>query len=163
MRRWTRPALRQLLELQHRNLLDSVAGLTETTMETLCVDGDWTVRDVLAHVLSWNEYCALLIAQWPEPDPAAIAEWTWRADDTEATLNARLLAARAGLDCIALADGLATCHRKIMTAYDRFGDADFDSEGPTWGGTGMLSCFLYEIYLHEAEHAAEILAARAGE
>ena len=163
MQRWTRPALRDLMAEQHTNLMDSIGGLTEATMVSAQVCGVWTIRDVLAHVLSWNEYCAHLLAQWPPPDPATVAEWAWRDGDTMDTVNERLLAARAHLSLIDIADGLSTYHRKIMTAFDRFSDAQLNEEGQTWDGVGPLSCFFFEIYAHEAEHAAQIWAYRAGE
>lgn len=163
MARWSRPALRAMMEAQNTNLMDSITGLTEATMVSTPVCGVWTIRDVLAHVMSWNELCVHLLAQWPEPDPATIQEWDWQPGDTMDSMNARLLAARAHLTIIDIADGLATCHRRIMTAFDRFRDADLTSEGLTWGGPGVLSCFFYEIFHHEAEHAAQIWAYRAGE
>ena len=61
-----------MMEEQHANLLDACAGLDEATMLATPVCGVWSIRDVLAHVASWNEYCAALIAQWPKPDPATI-------------------------------------------------------------------------------------------
>ncbi|MCC6169630.1 MAG: DinB family protein [Caldilineaceae bacterium] len=161
--RWSRPALRALMEAQNTNLLDSIAGLSEVTMVATPVCGVWSIRDVLAHVLSWNEYCVHLLAQWPEPNPATIAEWLWQPGDTMDSMNARLMEARTQLTIIEIADGLATCHRKIMTAFDRFGDADLQSEGHAWGGPGVLSGFFYEIALHEAEHATQVWAYRAGE
>lgn len=163
MARWSRPALRSLMETQNTHLMDSIAGLTEATMLSTPVCGTWTIRDVLAHVLSWNELCVHLLAQWPEPTPATVEAWDWQPGDTMDTMNARLLAARAHLNIIDIVDGLTTCHRKIMTAFDGFSDGDLNSEGQTWGGPGVLSCFFFEIYQHEAEHAAQIWAYRAGE
>jgi hypothetical protein len=163
MRRWPRPALRSLLEQQYANLLDSVAGLTETTMGTVQVCGIWSIRDVLAHVLSWNEGCVQFLAGWPEPDPATVAKWTWQPGDTMDGMNGRLMAARAGLDPVAIADGLATAHRKMMTIFDRMSDGELQSEGLTWGGPGVLSCFFFEVAMHEAEHAVQIWGYRAGE
>lgn len=161
--RWSRPKLRALMEAQNTNLMNSIAGLTEATMLATPVCGVWSIRDVLAHVLSWNEYGVRLITGWPQPDPASISEWAWQPGDTMDSMNDRLMAARAHLNIIEIADGLATCHRKIMTAFDRFSDADLESEGYTWGRPGVLSSLFYELYLHEAEHAAQIWAYRAEE
>jgi hypothetical protein len=163
MTRWSRPALRALMVEQHENLMDSMGGLSEATMLAEQVCGHWTIRDVLAHVLSWSEYCVHLLTHWPEPDAALVSEWAWQEGDTMAIMDERLLAARTHLTMIDIADGLSTCHRKIMTAFDRFSDADLQSEGMTWGGPGVLSNFFFEIYTHEAEHAAHIWAYQTGE
>jgi uncharacterized damage-inducible protein DinB len=160
--RWGRAGLRRLMIEQHNNFMNSIAGLTETTLLATQVCGVWSIRDVLAHVLSWNEYCAKLLKQWPEPTPETISEWTARERETMTMLNDRYMAARAHLTMIEIADGLTTEHRRIMRSFDRASDTDLVSEGLTWGGSGVMSNFFYEISVHEAEHAAQIWAFRAG-
>jgi hypothetical protein len=126
------------------------------------VCGTWTIRDVYAHVLSWNEYCVKLLRHWPEPNPEVISQWAWQEDDTMASFNERMMAAHAHLTMIEIADGLTTEYRRMMRVFDKMSDADLCSEGLTWGGPGVLSNFFYEIFVHEAEHAAQIWAYRAG-
>lgn len=162
LERWGRAELRKLMAEQHNNFMESMAGLTEETMLSTKVCGEWTIRDVFAHVLGWNEYCSLLLRQWPEPDPERIREWEWREGDTTATFNERMMAARAHLTMIEIADGLTTEYRRMMRVFDRKSDAELCSEGRTWDGPGVLSNFFYEIFVHEAEHAAQIWAFRAG-
>lgn len=162
LERWGRAGLRRLMVEQHDNLMNSMAGLTEETMLTTQVCGVWTIRDVFAHVLSWNEVCSLLLRQWPEPNPEMIGEWKWLEGDTMTAMNSRLMAARTHLTMIEIADGLTTEFRRMMRTFDRAGDADLRSEGLTWGGPGTLSNFFYEIFVHEAEHAAQVWAFRAG-
>lgn len=160
--RWGRDGLRRLMQEQHANLMDAIGGLTETTMLTTQVCGEWTIRDVLAHVLSWNDYCSRLLRQWPEPDPATVAEWQWLEGDSMAAMNKRLMAQRAHLNLIEIADGLTTEYRRILRVFDEMQEHDLTSIGMTWGGPGPLDCFFYEIFVHEAEHAAQIWAYRAG-
>ena len=160
--RWTRAGMRAMMEEQHANLLDACAGLDEATMLATPVCGGWSIRDVLAHVASLNEYCAILITHWPEPDPATIREWEWQPGDTIATQNERLMVPRRAMTLIEIYDALSTYHRRMLTAFDRFSEAELASVGATWGEPGPLGCFFYEIYVHEAEHAAQIWAYRAG-
>lgn len=160
--RWGRDGLRKLMVEQHENFMDGMAGLTEETMVAVQVCGEWSIRDVYAHVLSWNEYCSLLLRGWPEADAEKIGEWQWRKGDTFATFNARLLEARRALTMIEICDGLTTEYRRILRVFDRASDDDLVSEGLTWGGPGVMSNFFYDIFLHEAEHAAQIWAYRAG-
>lgn len=162
LERWGRDGLRRLMVEQHDNLMNSMAGLTEETMLSTPVCGAWTIRDVFAHVLSWNEVCSLLLRQWPEPDPEMIREWKWLEGDSMTAMNNRLMAARTHLTMIEIADGLTTEYRRMMRTFDRASDADLRSEGLTWGGPGVLSNFFYEIFVHEAEHAAQVWAFRAG-
>jgi uncharacterized damage-inducible protein DinB len=162
LQRWGRAGLRKLMVEQHSNLMESMSGLSEETMLAAQVCGVWTIRDVFAHVLSWNEVCSLLLRHWPEPKPELIAEWKWLQGDSMAAMNERLLAARAHLTMIEIADGLTTEFRRMLRVFDKASDEALCSEGLTWGGPGVMSNFFYEIYVHEAEHAAQIWAFRAG-
>lgn len=162
LERWGRSGLRQLMFEQHNNLMESMAGLTEETMLSAQVCGVWTIRDVFAHVLGWNEYCSRLLRGWPEPNPETISEWRWLEGDTMTAMNERMMAARTHLTMIEIADGLTTEYRRMMRVFERASDAALCSEGLTWGGPGVMSNFFYEIFVHEAEHAAQIWAFRAG-
>lgn len=161
MQRWSRPELRRFLVQQMENLMDSVGGLSEQTILTATVDGQWTIRDTLVHVLAWQEVCVSLLRHWPTTPPEAITEWQFREGELIDDLNARLREARAGLHMIDVMDGLMTCYRRILTRFDQFGDAELREAGQTWNGTGVLSCFFYDIACHSAEHAEEIWVYRA--
>ncbi len=161
MQRWQRADLRQFLAQQHTNLMDSIGGLTETTILTTFVCGEWSIRDVLAHVLSWNEFAYLVLKQWPEPDKAALKAWLPDGAISTASkldgINARLLAARNDLDMIAIADWLTTYHRRTLRLFDKLSDEALASQGDyAWGETGEAARFLYEFALHEIEHAEQI-------
>jgi uncharacterized damage-inducible protein DinB len=156
MRRWSRAGLRRFFDRQYCELLDSVAGLTEADLLRSTPADPWSLRDLLAHVLGWNEFCYLLLDQWPAPKPDSIQAWAWQPGETEDAYNARLLARQQHLDPIAIADGLVTYHRRMLRLFDAFTDDQLASTGQTWGGAGELSGFYFEIALHEVEHAAEI-------
>lgn len=162
LERWGRAGLRRLLIEQHENLMNGMAGLTEETMLSVQVCGVWSIRDVYAHVLSWNEYCSLLIRKWPQPDPALLTEWTTLEALGMTVMNERMMERGAHLTMIEIADGLTTEFRRMMRVFDRASDAALNGVGLTWGGPGVLSHFFYEVVMHEAEHAAQIWAFRAG-
>jgi hypothetical protein len=162
LERWGRAGMRKMMVEQHDNFMNGMAGLTEATMTSAQVCGAWTIRDVYAHVWSWNEYCAKLLRQWPQPNLETVAEWQWREGDTTDSMNTRLLAARSHLTMIEIADGLTTEFRRMMRVFERASDEKLCSEGMTWGGPGVMSNFFYEIFVHEAEHGAQIWAFRAG-
>lgn len=161
MERWSRPDLRLFLFRQHNNLMDGLSGLTEETVLTTQVCGSWSIRDVLAHVLSWNEFAYAVLVGWPTVAPAKIAAWQG-ADGIDA-INARLMAARADLNMIDLCDGLMTYHRRILRAFDRASDEQLRSISQHGlGNEGSLSAFFYRFALHEARHAEDIWHFRAG-
>jgi uncharacterized damage-inducible protein DinB len=54
--------LQRLAQAKER-LFDSFAGLDQETLCTACVVGDWTVKDILGHIVSWDkEYRASIEA-----------------------------------------------------------------------------------------------------
>lgn len=162
MQRWSRPALRAFVIRQHTNLMDGMSGLTEATMLNTQVCGYWSIRDVLTHVLAWNEFASVVLQGWPRVAVEKLEPWQG-AGDTDA-LNARLLAERAPLNMIDICDGLMTQHRRRLRAFDRASDADLCSSGDYgWGEEGTLSGLFYSFALHEAEHAEAIWRFRAGE
>lgn len=160
MQRWTQPTLRYFLTTQHNQLMDSISHLSEETIIATVVCGEWTIRDVLVHVLSWNEYASAVLQQWPDAAHESLTPWLDGngVDD----INATLLAERAGLNMIDICDGLMTYHRRILRHFDSV-DADqlsaFGDYG--WGEQGALSNFFYGFALHETEHAEDIWRYRA--
>lgn len=158
MRRWQRRALRTFLVRQHNNLMESIAGLHEDTLVAVRIGGTWTIRDVLAHLLSWNEFGYLVLKGWPQADRATLAPWLAVSEsDTIHDVNARLLAARADLDMIAVADGLATCHRRMLRIFDCADDETLAGEGDYgWGERGEMARFFYFLAQHDMEHAEAI-------
>jgi uncharacterized damage-inducible protein DinB len=161
MQRWDRAGLRAFVAAQHKTLMDGIAGLTEATLLSEQVCGHWTIRETLAHVLSWNEHAYRLLSGWPHPAPEEIAEWPDEMNMDK--LNEHLLAARADLDMIGIADGLMTYYRRLLRLYDAATDAELSSMGRTWLGTAAMSVQFYEMAIHELEHAEDIWRFRAAE
>lgn len=161
MRRWQPQTLRAFLVRQDANLMDSLGGLTEAMLTAPGAIGGWSLRDVLVHILAWREYGYRVAKQWPQVDRAALAPWL-EGDDGDA-INAGLLAARAALNMIDIADGLTTYHRRLLTLLDRADAAHLATHGdPGWGEASELSAFVYGLTLHEIEHAEEIWQWRVG-
>ncbi len=162
MQRWSRAALRAFLGHQHNNLMDGLSGLTEATLLATPVCGIWSIRDVLAHVLSWNEFEYIVLTGWPEVAPAKIE--AWQGVDGIDAINRRLMAARADRNMIDICDGLMTHHRRILRAFDRASDAQLRTVSKYNGREeSSLAAFFYRFALHEARHAEDIWHFRAGE
>ncbi len=173
--RWGRDRLFTFYRRHFNSLLDAITGLTETSCTAVPVCGDWTVRDVLAHILAWDEYVVELVKRWPDislpsrqspasasPESASadpLAQWISGDDETR---NARLHDARAGLSMIEVLDNLATCHRQIVSRCQRLSEEKLRTEVEyDWGERGNLVNLLVSMSAHTADHAADIYAARA--
>ncbi|MEZ4677248.1 MAG: DinB family protein [Caldilineaceae bacterium] len=159
MQRWSR-GLPRIPRPTAYHLMDSISGLSEETIVATAVCGEWSIRDVLVHVLSWSEYEYAVLKQWPDTTHESLTPWLDGngVDD----INAALLAERATLNMIDVCDGLTTYHRRILRYFDKCSDEQLaDSGDYGWGEEGMLSGFLYGFALHEAEHAEDIWYYRA--
>lgn len=161
MARWSRADLRALIDRQHTLVLESVAGLTEEQILSVTAGGDWSMRDLLVHIMAWSEYTVAALDGWPHPAPAAVGVYAAGPARDEDAVNADLMAARAGLNMIEIADGLATFHRRTLNRYDALDDEALASEGDyVWGEVGPLSALLFALTLHQAEHAEALWRAR---
>ena len=172
--RWGRDRLFSFYRRHFNSLLDAITGLTEESCITVPVSGNWAVRDLLAHILAWDEYVLELVKRWPDislPDAQTSGQEIRREDDLSHwasgdvdTVNARLHEARAELSMIEVLDGLATCHRRIVSRCRRLSDEEMRTEVEyDVGEKGNVVNLLVSTSAHTADHAAEIYAARADE
>jgi uncharacterized protein (TIGR03083 family) len=159
LHRWGRAGMKTFLERQQEDLLDAIGGLSEQSLTEVPVCGSWSTRDVLAHVLAWEEYAWAVVQQWPNPDWASLS--TWLQDSSMDDVNAQLLAEKADFTMIDILDWLSTFHRRIMKQFDSLSDEELERPGDYgWGESGTLAGFLYEIAMHKAVHAVDIWQAR---
>lgn len=145
---------RHMLRERH-DFLNAIGGMHESEMVSLEACGYWTVRDLMAHVLSWDEEIYRTVQHWTgERDwqDGALYDDEW---------NEREVNARAALDVIDLADGLATYHRRTLQFCDSAAPADLVTVARApWGEPMALLSLLYEMAGHDAVHRADIEAMR---
>lgn len=132
-------------ELEHlarswQNLLDADAGIPEERMVEPGVVGEWSVKDVLAHVAYWDndrlERIDRFVNGLPEPD-----ETDWQA------VNERVYAERRDWPLADVRRDLLDTHERLLTALCH--------------APGYDHALLQEDWEHYDEHAAEIRAWRA--
>ena len=159
LQRWGRERVLAFYRRQFNNLLDAITGLSEDSCVSIPVCGVWSVRDILAHALVWDEYALETVRQWPAVDLAQLAPWIEEDDDT---VNDRLMAGKSDLSMIDLLDGLATVHRRIVSRCRRLSEPQFQTEAAfNQAERGNVIFLLVSMSAHTADHAAEIYAARA--
>lgn len=157
--RWGRDGALAFYGEQFKDLLDSITGLMESCCLSVPVCGAWSVRDVLAHTLVWDEYAWALIGSWPDIDLAKVAPWMEQQVDAT---NERLMAQKSDLSMIDLLDGLATVHRRIVRKFSSLSDDRLQAEASINGNErGNAVYLLISMAAHMADHAAQIYAARA--
>ena len=159
LRRWGREQILAFYRRQFNHMLDSITGLSEETCVSAAVCGGWSLRDILTHILVWDEYTWEIIRRWPQVDLDVLAPWISGNDDA---VNARLMARKADLTMIDLLDRLATVHRRICGQFRRLADDQLSTEvAYNHAEKGNAVFLLISMAAHTADHAAAVYAARA--
>jgi uncharacterized damage-inducible protein DinB len=146
-----RAEFRFIISNERNGFLNALGGMFEQDMFSVEVCGYWTVKDVMAHVLSWDEEILRTVEHWTVERPwqdGALYDDEW---------NEMEVAKRADLDVIALADGLATEHRRLLQAFDSLGDEELAATSVApWGERMSLLSFLHEMALHNSTHRKDL-------
>jgi len=153
----TREDVRQSLARERAALLAALDGLSEQEMARPGAVGSWSVRDVLAHLLAWEEEAVtrleLLAAERPQ-------DIDWISDEDEQKLeawNARAQQRYAGLALAEVMRRLKEVQGRILVALDSLSDERLGTDaGPVPVRNWLPDC----TYAHEQEHCADILAWR---
>lgn len=128
-----------ILARSWQNLLDADAGIPEERMDEPGVAGEWSVKDVLAHVAYWdNEDLAAVerfVNSVPVPEDAE-----WQA------VNEQVFAERRGWPLADVRRDLLDTHERLLTALRH--------------APGYDLALLKESWEHYDEHGAEIRAWR---
>lgn len=146
-----RTEFRFIISDERNRFLNALGGMFEQDMFSVEVCGYWTVKDVMAHMLSWDEEILRTVEHWTGERPwqdGALYDDEW---------NEMEVAKRADLDVIALADGLATEHRRLLQAFDALSDEELAVTSVTpWNERMALVSFLYEMALHNSTHRKDL-------
>lgn len=110
-----------------RGLMEAIAGIPDARLAEPGVAGDWSVKDVLAHIAFWEDQLVEQIDRrmsgTPQPDDEG---------DVEVT-NAREYEARRDWTVERVRDDLLRGHERMLTSLRAVPDIPAgDVEGDTW-------------------------------
>ncbi len=140
------------LEAARADLLRAIGGLSEREMTVLPVVGEWTVRDILAHISGWAAWDLTAIRGILAGDSADFSP----IQDVDA-FNARLVYERSdwplGRILIEMEETLDATRELLagMSEDDIFASEQF--QGPYWRN---LAEWLQVAWEHEREHAVQM-------
>ena len=125
---------------------ESYAGLSEAQMTTPGVAGEWSVRDILAHVATWEEealkYLPLIIEGGRPPRYASYGGLD--------AFNARMTEAKRGLSLADVLAHLAETHRQLVAYLRNVPEEQFTTE------TRFRHRLRLDTYSHYPLHARMI-------
>ena len=143
--------LRERLRRAQAEFLAATEGIDPDTMV-----GGWSLRDVVAHLVDWNE--EILLAA--EHRLGRVAEPAHHPIVDHDRFNAESAARHVGDDWLALKDELArTVERAVATAAELEDRLEEPTEHP-WNNRGTIRDLFHGVCGHQEEHTAELRAAR---
>jgi hypothetical protein len=135
-------------------LLYSVLGLEEVALTSVPVGGDWTAKDMLAHVAAWE---AWTVGRLDLALSGRAAEIVGVDDETE---NPRIHAERKDWPlCRSLAE-LSRTHAGLLRALEAASEEDLGRELAVPWGRVRPNRWLEMMVEHDQEHTASIVAWR---
>jgi hypothetical protein len=151
----TREGVRESLARERGKLLAALDGLSEEEMARPGAVGSWSVRDVLAHVLAWEDEAVARLDLLAAGRPQDFARIT--TDEELEAWNSSAHRRYAGLPRAEVMRRLEDVQGRIVAGLDSLSDERLATdEGPVPVHNWLPEC----SYAHEEEHCADILAWR---
>jgi hypothetical protein len=128
-------------------------GLTEDELTRSGTVGDWSLKDLFAHIAGWEEEAARRINEIANGQGESL---TWPTREEEDAFNASAVEKSRGLSADQVMKRLEECHQDLMDMLATFGDelavANLEVTAAEWvpGWT----------YMHYQHHAPEIWQVR---
>ncbi|HBF41926.1 MAG TPA: hypothetical protein DDW19_09245 [Anaerolineaceae bacterium] len=135
------------INLAWKELLDAVEGLTPVQMTLPGVTGNWSVKDILAHVTWWEEECLKYLPVILEGGHPPRYSVMYGGIDA---FNAQMTEARQKLPLEEVLKSLQETHRLLLTYLVNVPEEQFATE------TRFRRRLKYDTFTHYPEHAAAI-------
>lgn len=141
--------LLEQIEANWGELAAAARGLGETDMMRPAALGDWSIKDLFAHIAAWEEEAVRRINEIVQGNGAALS-WPSRAEEDE--FNAAAVERSRALTSDQVIRRLEECHQDLMDMLATFGEelavADLEVKAAEWvpGWT----------YMHYQHHTPEI-------
>ena len=142
-----RRQLLRRLDTAWRAFEESYAGLSDAQLRQPGVTGDWSVRDILAHVSTWEEEALIhlpLILEGGTPPRYSV---TYGGIDA---FNARMTEQKAGLSLAAVRRQLDETHRRLIDFIQKAPEDQLSRE------TRFRRRLRLDTYGHYPQHAEAI-------
>jgi hypothetical protein len=148
----TRDEAWNALNHNFKSLMDCLGKLTEEELTSAPVEGIWTVKDIVAHVWSWDDEAIRTAREWTGP-----RTWQQGMIDNEDGWNEAQVTNRAALLLIPVVDGLTGAHRRLVHMLDTASDEALAQVAKApWGEEMPLVDFFYEMAGHYTTHMAAL-------
>ncbi len=154
----TKAELIHQIESAWNDLQAALDGLTEEQMHQPGVVGEWTIKDILAHITAWQ---SRLIATMFKAERGVTPETT-EAGKTVDQLNEKFYQEMKDRPFEQVWDDLDSSYHQLLSRLESWKEKDlFDTKRFKWMKGQPFSAYVAgDSYEHYAEHAAQIRAWR---
>ena len=141
------------LRRQRERLLAVIAPLSEDELTSQPLVGDWSVRDILAHILSWEEEAAKRLKFIAKGQPEKIK---WVAPANVHEWNAKAREKKSDMPLAEVLTKLAARRQELSRLLEKLPEEALADGARTALSVWFPNC----TYKHEEEHAEQIEAWR---
>jgi uncharacterized damage-inducible protein DinB len=135
-----------------RDLHRAALGLSEEEMTQVQVEGVWTIKDVLGHIVSWEEICLVPLQRYADGDPFKV-----EAIKDYLALNEELAARKQDIPLDVILDELDAIRQELVATASKLSAEQWEQRVLfPWGDEGAVAEMLDELYQHELEHVHAI-------
>lgn len=147
------------IQTDYAPLESLVASIPDAQLSAVPAEGEWSIKDIMAHVAAWEQICARWLAAW------ARGETLNPSERIEGGVNDRLY--RENRDR-SLAEVQALCHQahqqlvqQVELLLHTFSEEDITAPRrftwtQYWPGSSVLAVIADNSYEHYQDHAQQI-------
>lgn len=151
----------EIMRNGHRTVLEAVDGLDASHWQTPGACGEWTVKDIIAHLASYERVLVEVLDDLV--NDGAVTPTLDRIGEGRASFNDDEVAKRRDDSVDEVLAEYKNAHVEVMALADRVPAGAWTEDGvlPWYGDAYDLDDFIaYTFYGHKREHCAQIAAFR---
>jgi hypothetical protein len=153
----TKAELVQTMQTSYTAFEQLLTTLDETQLTTPGVNGDWSVKDILAHIAAWHTHCALsleAVGRGEEPDDSQLVN----SEEEMHRFNADTFAAKRAVPLDQIWHDLRTSYQRLQTVVEALNESDlFEPQRFAWlEGHPLWRMVAGDTFEHYPEHALMI-------
>lgn len=156
----TQDELFDQIEDERERLLEAIEGLPQEALLEAGVVGDWSIKDILAHLSGWEAELVKLLWNAKQGEKPKGEYFTGAPIDE---INARWHAASQDRPLESVVDDFRGVRKQVLRRLENFSDEELnDPRRYSWLKDRPLWMWIAEgTYKHDAEHGEQIRAWRA--
>ncbi len=148
----TREELLARMHTEREQLWSAIAGLDADALALPGVNGEWSMKDVLAHMAFWEEHATPRLRLIAEGRAEEIHYYG--SEEIDAT-NAQVFAERRGWTVAEAEEALRLARQRLLEDLAALTDEQLGSS-PT--GIPVLAWLAADTFEHDQEHLPQVLA-----